>query len=396
MAVALGGCVLPRGVQGAAGAAASPVFDATFDTPSDFFDRFDVGFSGFVPGQNGASSRITTFHGDHNMACDAPTTSRDVTLSGTAEKFDYSQVFWWCAPKGPPSGHVMTAVDTTGYNIAWFSPKQMFTDVSQVCWDINETLMSRRKWTQVVFVSAADAGRYPSGSLSDIGSIARGSGGFDLGFTNPDFQDENGTGFHPSSSTAGFRNLDGSANWFQGTSWVEQFVGPVAPDREQTTDKAARFKHCLTNGPGNTVILTKATPTTGTVVRILAGHIPPGPVRVVFQDDEYDGMKDDRYDANVLTWHWDNIHVEAGAAAAVAAPPTKELAAPVTSGSNDVALAAPAAAPAAESGDPTTSDAAVANMLGFGLTVAGLATVVVLWDRSRGSSPSSGDSSSEA
>ena len=119
-------------------------------------------------------------------------------------------------------------------------------------------------------------------------------------------------------------------------------------------------------------------------------------MRVVFQDDEYDGMKDDRYDPNVLTWHWDNIHVEAGAAAAVAAPPTKELAAPVTSGSNDVALAAPAAAPAAESGDPTTSDAAVANVLGFGLTVAGLATVVVLWDRSRGSSPSSGDSSSEA
>jgi hypothetical protein len=248
------------------------------------------------------------------MACEGPTTTRDVTLSGTAQKFDFSHVFWWCAPKGPASGHIMTGVDTTGYNIAWFSPKPLFSNVSQVCWDINETVMSRRKWTQVLFVSEADATRYPAGGPTSNGGVARGSGGFDLGFTNPDFRDLKGTtdGVLPQGPIAGFRDLDGSANWFQDAEWLTEFLGPDAPDREQTTDKAARYKHCLANGPNNTVILTKDTPTTGTVERVMTGQIPQGTVRVVFQDDEYDGMKDDRYDPNVLTWHWDNIQVFSG------------------------------------------------------------------------------------
>ena len=209
----------------------------------------------------------------------------------------------------------MTAVDTTGYNIAWFSPKQMFTDVSQVCWDINETLMSRRKWTQVVFVSAADAGSISERFASDSGRSPA-DRAVSISVTRIRTSE---TRTAPDSTRsyldAGFQTSTGPPTGSKDTSWVEQFVGPGAPDREQTTDKAARYQHCLTNGPGNTVILTKATPTTGTVTpHHCAGQIPPGSVRVVFQDDEYDGMKDDRYDPNVVTWHWDNIHVEAGAA----------------------------------------------------------------------------------
>ena len=230
------------------------------------------------------------------------TTARDVIMSGPASGFDFSQLFWHCAPGGDGAkGHIMTAVDTTGYNIAWFAPKPLFSNVSQVCWDINETLMSRRKWTQVVFVSASDAVRYPAGGPTSDGGVAGGTGGFDLGYTNPDFrQDRRTTVSSRRHTIAGFRDLDGSANWFQNAQWMTEFVGPTAPDREQTTDKAARFKHCLTNMPNNTVRFTKDTPSTGTVTRDLPGQIPQGAVRVVFQDDNYDPIKDDRYSADAL------------------------------------------------------------------------------------------------
>ena len=55
----------------------------------------------------------------------------------------------------------------------------------------------------------------------------------------------------------------------------------------------------------------------------MPGQIPQHPVRVVFQDDNYDPPKDDDYNPNVLTWHWDNIHIEAGAAVEFAAPTTQ-------------------------------------------------------------------------
>ena len=72
----------------------APQFDAKFETASDFYDRFDYGYSGFSPwewnggGNNGA---ITEFHGDHNEQCEAPTTQRTVTF-GTADEPDLSAV----------------------------------------------------------------------------------------------------------------------------------------------------------------------------------------------------------------------------------------------------------------------------------------------------------------
>jgi hypothetical protein len=214
----------------------------------------------------------------------------------------------------------MTGHDTVGYNIAWFSPQPTFTDVGKVCWDINETAMSRRKWTQVVFVPHADAIRYPAGATNNElpSNTSRGTGGFDLGFVNPDFRSANGPtdGIVSHSGTFGFRDLDGSASTFLDGTNLSQFVGPDGAGREQTSDKAARYTHCLENAANNTVTYTKDTPV-GTFVRTLQGQIPQGDIRVVFEDDEYDGMKDSpaggqpdgRYDPNVLTWHWDNIQV---------------------------------------------------------------------------------------
>jgi hypothetical protein len=319
-------------IPGANPAAAVPTlaFEATFDTASDFYGRFDYGYSG------GTNFPRTPIHGDHAVnpapACGGPTTQRNVALTGPDSGLDFSQLFWWCAPSGDPSsGHLMTAQDTPGYNVAWFSPQPLFHDVVKVCWDINETWISHRKWTQVNFVSAADAVRFPAGMPiqgSGFSSFARGVGGFDLGFTNPDHRTGSGpsTGVDPVHPIAGFASINGSANWFNDATWTSLFNGPTyhQPEtREQTTDKAARFAHCIEQTGPNQITLTKATPDSGTVVRVMTGHIPPGDVRVVFADDEYDGAKDaEAYNPDNLTWHWDNVRVYT---AAGGPPPTTTL-----------------------------------------------------------------------
>ena len=71
----------------------------------------------------------------------------------------------------------MTSVNTEGYNIAWFSPKQTFTNVRQVCWDQNLTDLGGGKWTQVLFLTQDE--------------VARSKG--DLGFTSPEFPDDPNT-----------------------------------------------------------------------------------------------------------------------------------------------------------------------------------------------------------
>jgi hypothetical protein len=318
----------PNAGAQAAGSGA-PQFDAKFETTSDFYDRFDYGYSGFSPwewnggGNNGA---ITEFHGDHNEQCEAPTTQRTVTF-GTADEPDLSQVFWHCAPGDDPAkGHLMTGVDTLGYNIAWFSPKPVFTGVSQVCWDMNETAMSHRKWTQVLFVGLDDVTRHPS---------LRGSGGYDLGYTSPDFrQTAPNTGIFPAGGTlAGLKNIAGTFGWFEDQdTWTDVDAG--WPGVEGVSDKATRYQHCLANQPNDTIRMTQDTPS-GTRVLDLPGQIPQQPVKVVFQDDNYDPVKDERYDPNALTWHWDNVQVFAEQVGEPPAPPSPELLAaqaPSTSG----------------------------------------------------------------
>ena len=294
-------------------AASSLAFEAKFETSGDFYKRFDYGYSGIDPFSAGETG-IVRYHGDHNMTCEAPTTLRDVAFGGTPQSLDFSQLFWHCAPGGDPAkGHLMTGVVTSGYNIAWFSPKQAFSQVSKVCWDINETYEGGRKWTQVMFVSAADATRYPTRSVTykpDIGQ-ARGTGGFDLGFTSPDFRDPNGPTdrIHPQGgSLAGVKLLLNAPSWFQDQdNWTQRYEGP---DNVITniTDKAARYTHCLENQPNNVVRLTQATPN-GTRTFDMPGQIPQAPVRVVFQDDNYNGPKDADFSPDRITWHWDNILV---------------------------------------------------------------------------------------
>jgi len=365
-------------------------FVAKFETASDFYDRFDYGYSGQNPFDWPAGEAILSFHGDHDMKCGGPTTDRTVAFGGDREHLDYSQLFWYCAPGGDVTkGHIMTGVDTVSYNIAWFSPKPYFSGISQVCWDVNETQQSRRKWIQVLFVSEADATRYPVGSAgpptrSSVGQT-RGSGGFDLGYTSPEFRDPKGvgTGLFPQGGTlAGFKSEGGNAQWFQNQdTWTTQdMFSKIVPP---VTDKAARYQHCLSNQPGNIVRLTQQTPS-GTRTIDMQGQIPQTAVRVVFQDDNYNPPKDappenpdGTYNSNVITWHWDNIQVDA-ASASTPPPAPQPLTAPQVSAAHTSAEQSPAVV-------STQTSAVVGPVAGnkatdaiVGLAVAGLSTIVLL------------------
>jgi hypothetical protein len=297
----------------------APVFQATFNTPGDFYDRFDYGFSGlFLPGHPNV---ITTYHGDHDMACQGPTTFRDIVLSGPGGTgaMDFSQAFWHCAPGNDPSkGHVMTGITTTGYNHVWFSPKPEFTGITKVCYDINETFMGEGKWTELQFINHADAVRYPTGTITVGGAgVARGSGGFDLGYTAPEFQppsSPNNGIVSPGNDTAGLRvNIGSIFGWWQNGAYVAQGVGwpGLLPGNNggPVTDKAVRYTTCVENVGTSQIKITNNRPNGPAEFTINNAHIPQDARRVVFHDAEYNGPKRAGYDPNVLTWHWDNVQV---------------------------------------------------------------------------------------
>ncbi len=298
-------------------AQSSLAFQATFDTPSDFFDRFDFGLSGVAQSDITPQGAVN-YHGDHDSACEGPTTLRDVNLTGSGTAVDYSQMVWWCAPKGPASGHIMTGLNTFGYNHLWFSPKPTFTQITKVCWDVNETTLSSRKWTELQFVDDADAHKYPTGSLVDSGVYARGTGGFDLGYTDIGFRGGTNsgptTGLVPSGGLAGLKDFKSVFSYFvndtQGMDDQVGWPGNLGNGDPAGTDKATRYTHCLSNNPdGTTMTLAAATPTNPGRTLTVKGQIPQDARRVVFHDSTYDAPKGDDYNPDFLTWHWDNIQV---------------------------------------------------------------------------------------
>ena len=49
--------------------------------------------------------------------------------------------------------HVMTSIgDTSGYSIGAFAPKQVFTGVREVRWDVNQTDLGDRQFTEVAII----------------------------------------------------------------------------------------------------------------------------------------------------------------------------------------------------------------------------------------------------
>jgi hypothetical protein len=255
-------------------------FFEDFRSADGFYSRFQTEV---LHGTGQIPTDITMWHGDHNGACEGPTTSRDVHVNNPAESF------WFCAPKGPDSGHVMTSMYTSGYAQVDFSPNQSFTDINRVCWDQNLTEMGGRKWTQLVVVPEAT---YKAN-------------GYRLSYVTPVLQDQVAVaGIALSGDTFLLEMLRGSTQTFVG-----QTVSDVNFAGFTTSDKAARYKQCVTDLENGTVKVEMFGRPGGTDTRILRGSLPNGAVRVIFQDDNYNPPKDELSTDSLTTWHWDNIEI---------------------------------------------------------------------------------------
>ena len=103
----------------------------------------------------------------------------------------------------------------------------------------------------------------------------------------------------------------------------------------------------------------------GTRTFDLPGQIPQDAVRVVFQDDNYDPVKDERYDENVLTWHWDNIEVFAEGASELPQPPPIGSA-PADASQSDIARSDAAPSEDAPSATEDALESTVDSLVGDG------------------------------
>ena len=199
----------------------------------------------------------------------------------------------------------MTSVNTEGYVIAWFSPKQTFANVRRVCWDQNIQNLGGGKWTQVLFLTEAE--------------VARVDGA--LGYTSPEFSDPGGTGTASGKGSHGVK-LEGGAmtSWSSVGTWNLYEAGtvqrPFSGDVGVSSDKAPRYQQCITDNENGTLTAVRSGPD-GTVTSTAQGEIPDEPIRVVFEDDNYnpdkhnDGSTDGiaRNSGAGYTWHWDNIQI---------------------------------------------------------------------------------------
>ena len=87
-------------------------------------------------------------------------------------------------------------------------------------------------------------------------------------------------------------------------------------DAGPRSDKAARFQHCVTDQENGRLSVSIAQPDGSVSTGEIAGSIPNGPIRVVFEDDNYNPDKHfsasgawSRDSSNLYTWHWDNIQI---------------------------------------------------------------------------------------
>jgi hypothetical protein len=272
-------------------------FSESFETSAGFFARFDYGRSGFD--WHGNPAAIETWRGDHNAGCDPPGVNGDRTVHLRAESGPPdSELFWYCAPGNDPAkGHVMTSINTVGYQIVWFSPARYFTNVKRVCWSQNLTSLGSRKWTNVVLVVRQNAEEY----------------GGQLGMGGPGFgPSEPNTGIFPHFGTFGVKIYRGSAfTWVApGTSGNAQEYDYDFDPVDGLQDEATRYRHCAEEVAGG-IRVTQDRPG-GSRVWLLDGQFPDGDVRVVFQDDNYDPPKGDDASDDHLTWHWDDVEVTEG------------------------------------------------------------------------------------
>ena len=271
-----------------------PVAGLLFSEPFNTSDLSNISMKVHAPANFFSG---LTFQGDHDANCGNTMTTRTLTDSSSVPEHMY-----WC------NGHLMTAMNTTGYVSITMSPKDATTGrarvfpatANRICWDQTLTDMGGRKWIQLAVISAS---RFAAN-------------GFKEGYIRPGFEAPAGD---VTSAVMGADDF-----MFLGTSSYEFYRGQ---DRQSTdwgfnqlngvTDKMTRYKTCITDNRNGTITRTQARPD-GTVNTITdTGAFPAGPRIFVIEDESYhpDKTWQDEGFVRVVqdgyTWHWDNITVSA-------------------------------------------------------------------------------------
>lgn len=281
-------------------------FSESFADPTAFATRFDHGWSGELHAGALFGADRNDYMGDHDGSCGDPNhTGRTVHIGGRNDETGQQnpsaaqQAFYTCLPGGDPAkGHVMTAVDTEGYVVAWFSPKGTFNNVHRVCWDQSEAENGGGNWTQVVFLTPTEYAEKA-----------------DLGYTSPEFPNNGGPSVANGTARFGVKDFGSITAWADG-----KFTnGSVASAR--SNDHAPRFQRCVTDNENGTLGIAAVQPNGTIATGTIGGQIPNGPIRVVFEHDTYNPAKHYNLDTNdgkataptnIYTWHWDNVLVQTG------------------------------------------------------------------------------------
>jgi hypothetical protein len=264
-------------------AAGSSGFVETFDTPESM-ERFDYA----VHHAWTANSTDETWIGDHDTNCGAPEPGRSIA-NPTRDDDDTTYypdmrdpVAYWCRE------HLMTTFNTNHYAQVDFAPKQVFDDVTRVCWNQNRTDLGSRHWTQLVVVPLetfeANNGRfdYVASRFSP-----EGPGKYGIHATDETLLVEIGRG--DPRVQVGQRVDDGPGGWDAGS------------------DKATRYQICVED-TGRDLQITFETDGSPDVYQ-RNGRIPAGPVKVILQQDLYNPDKDPGV-ANGYTVHWDDLIID--------------------------------------------------------------------------------------
>jgi hypothetical protein len=292
------------------------MFSAQFATEADFYDRFWTYTGNYCTPNHQCRPEMLPdglpFTGSHNMACNAPPTSRTVTLE------NHRNFFWWCAPGGAATGHVMTGLMIGGYSLVNFTPQQFFTNVNKVCWDMSLADLGGGKWANVQLVPRAKVESHPN--LDDLDG-QEGEGPWRLDYVIPDFDRPGNPGeanLQDIANIVGVQQFRGSAAIWNGRNPVADPNHPGSPDFVNLvqdfssiwtngTNESQRFRHCFEDLGNGTMRYTQNRGAAGTYTLDAPGAFPNGEVAVIFQDDSYNPEK--HGGTALTTWHWDNIEI---------------------------------------------------------------------------------------
>jgi hypothetical protein len=268
-------------------------FVAGFATQTDFTERFwtytgNYCSFGFTCNSCAQGVGVCQYPGDHDMACGAPTTSRTVRPDNRSENF------WWCAPGGADTGHVMAGMNSSGYSISGFAPRQAFTNIRSICWDQNLTDLGGGKWMVLTLV--------PANTM--ISQTAQPTSPYRLDYTLPEFDADNAPGdFNIQRAQRWqFKLFRNNLNIFNSMGSSSVGVWSTGAGFIAGADVATRYRHCLTENAAGQIVVTQRGVSWNTTARF-----PDGLMYVIWADDTYDADK--HGGTGSYTWHFDNIEV---------------------------------------------------------------------------------------